>query len=108
MDEDGIQKFCDAIGVNMESDIVCLLISQKMQAECMGEYKKSEFLKGAEVLGCNTISDWKAIVPKLRTDLQNKETFKEMYKFVFGFGCEKGYKALEVESAVQLWDLLIG
>ena len=31
-----------------------------------------------------------------------------MYKFVFGFACEKGFKSLEVESAIALWELLIG
>ena len=31
-----------------------------------------------------------------------------MYKFVFGFACEKGFKNVEVESAIALWDLLIG
>ena len=69
MDEDGIQKFCNDLGINMETDVVCLLMSQRMQAECMGEYKKSEFLKGCEVFGANDLAGWKAIIPKLRQDL---------------------------------------
>ena len=79
-----------------------------MEAESMGEFKKSEWLKGSQALGCNDISSWKAILGRLRSELQNKSTFKEMYKFVFGFACEKGFKSMEVEVAIGMWTLLIG
>ena len=108
MEEEGIVQFYADMGVNMESDIVCLMISQYMQAETMGEYKKSEFLKGCEVLACDDISTFKAVLPRLRQEMKNETKFKEMYKFVFGFACEKGFKNVEVESANALWDLLIG
>ena len=108
MEEEGIVQFYADMGVDMETDIVCLLISKYMQAEFMGEYKKSEFLKGSEVLACDDINAWKAVLPRLRQELKNENKFKEMYKFVFGFACEKGLKNVEVESALALWDLLIG
>ena len=108
MEEDEINQFFNDMGVNMETDIVSLLISMYMQAETMGEYKKPEFLKGCEALGCDDISTFKAVLPRLRQELKNETKFKEMYKFVFGFACEKGFKNVEVESACALWDLLIG
>ena len=112
MDEDGIVNFYKAIGVDMETDIVSLMFSFHMQVKdkqmCMGEYTKAEFLKGAENLACDEISTWKAKVPDMRNDLNNEQKFKEMYKFVFGFACEKGFKSVEIESACALWPMLIG
>lgn len=66
MEEEGIVAFYADMGVDMETDIVCLLISSYMQAETMGEYKKPEFVKGCEVLGCDDINTWKAVLPRLR------------------------------------------
>ena len=31
-----------------------------------------------------------------------------MYNYVFDFTCEKGMKSLDVESAIAMWDMLIG
>lgn len=108
MEEEGIVQFYADMGVNMETDIVCLMVSKYMQAETMGEYKKSEFLKGCEALACDDIATFKAVLPRLRQEMKNENKFKEMYKFVFGFACERGFKNVEVESANALWDLLIG
>ena len=108
MEEEGVVKFYADMGVNMETDIVCLLVSQYMQAETMGEYKKVEFLKGCESLACDDIATFKAVLPRLRQELKNEIKFKEMYKFVFGFACDRGFKNVEVESSCALWDLLIG
>lgn len=79
-----------------------------MKAMCMGELKKDEFLKGCEVLGCDDISSWQAVVPKLRQQLKNQNQYKQMYNYVFGFACDKGMKSLDVESANAMWDMLIG
>lgn len=71
MEEDGIVQFFSDMGVDMETDIVCLLISQYMGAETMGEYKKAEFVKGCEALGCDSIASWKAALSRLRQELKN-------------------------------------
>ena len=79
-----------------------------MMAESMGEYTKPEFVKGCETLGCDSIDKWKAVLPRLRTELKNESKFKEMYRYVFGFACEKGFKSMEPDTAVALWGMLIG
>ena len=37
----------------------------------MGEYKKAEFVKGCEALGCDSIASWKAALSRLRQELKN-------------------------------------
>lgn len=112
MDEDGIVNFYKALGVDMETDIVSLMFSLHMQVKdkqmSMGEYTKAEFMKGAEKLQCDDISTWKAKVSDMRNDLKNEAKFKEMYKFVFGFACEKGLKSVDIEAACALWPMLLG
>jgi hypothetical protein len=46
MDEDGIEKFFEDLGVDCSSDIVAILVSQYCEASSMGEYSQEEFLKG--------------------------------------------------------------
>lgn len=113
MEEDGIAQFWTDIGVDMEQDIVSLMGSYYMQTGkdnqiVMGEYRKNEFLKGCEALGCDDIASWKTAVTKLRTELKQEARYKEMYKFVFGFACDKGMRSLEIDAACALWPMLLG
>ena len=55
MEQDEVDKFFSDIGVNAETDIVCLMASFHMKAMTMGELKKDEFLRGCEALGCDDI-----------------------------------------------------
>lgn len=111
MDEDAILKFFGDIGVDMETDIVSLMFSSHMATKdkqmCMGEYTKAEFMQGAESLQCDEIGTWKSMVPTMRNNLKNEGKFKEMYKFVFGFACEKGIRSVDIESACALWPMLL-
>ena len=58
MEQDEVDKFFSDIGVNAETDIVCLMASFHMKAMTMGELKKDEFLTGCEALGCDDIQSW--------------------------------------------------
>lgn len=112
MDEDAIFAFYKDLGIDMESDIVCLMFSFNMQVKdkqlVMGEYTKAEFLQGCKNMGIDDLSAWKAKIPSMRADLKNDSKFKDMYKFVFGFACEKGFKSVDLESACVLWPMLLG
>jgi hypothetical protein len=63
MDEDGIEKFYKDLGVNSNEDIVTNLVSMHMGAEAMGTYTKTEFVKGCNVLGVDTLQSWKTKMP---------------------------------------------
>ena len=65
MEEEGIGKFFNDIGIDSDSDIVTNLVSMHMGACKMGTYTKEEFLKGCAVLGCDSLATWKAKMPSL-------------------------------------------
>ncbi len=39
--------------------------------------------------------------------MKNPEDFKKMYKFVYDFARDKSFKNLNIEVALDLWDLLL-
>jgi hypothetical protein len=42
----------------------------------MGEYKKSEFIKGSKTLNCDSIESWKRVIEnKLRKELANEKQY---------------------------------
>ena len=108
MDQDGIESFMGQLGVDAQTDVLAISISQAMEAEYMGEYKWSEFKKGCAALGCDSIASWTAVLPRLRQDLTNEAKYFALYKYAFNFAQEKGKRNVEVELACALWDLLIG
>ena len=108
MDQDGIESFMTQLGINAETDVLVVKISQYMDAKFMGEYTWAEFNKGCAALGCDSIASWKAVLPRLRQELQNESANKTMYHYAFSFAQEKGKRNVEVELACALWDLLIG
>ena len=108
MDDEGIEKFYAAMGVNAETDIVVLWISRHMEAENIGEYTWSEFLKGCQKLGVDSISGFKSILPGLYNDLKQEDKYKETYKFTFSFASARNYKNVDKAIAIALWTLFFG
>ena len=69
MDEDGIEKFFDEMGVESGTDIVAILISMHMGAKKMGCYEKSEFIDGCTSVGADSMDGWKKALPRLYKEL---------------------------------------
>jgi DCN1-like protein 1/2 len=88
-------------------DIVTLVISKHMGAETMGEYSFEEFDKGFKDLGVQSINELKGKLPSLYSELEDPSKFKEIYKFTFDFTRDQGYKNIQVETAIALWELLL-
>ncbi len=104
---EGLQKFFDDLGVNAGSDIVTMLISMKMNAANMGVYTSAEFTQGFKALGVSTAAELKQKLPQLYQDLKNPDEFKKMYKFIYNFARDKSKKNMQVEMAIDLWELLL-
>ena len=66
MDQDGITSFMGQLGVNAETDVLFVKISQYMTAKYMGEYTWEEFNKGCAALGCDSIASWTSALTRLR------------------------------------------
>lgn len=99
-------NFFNDLGVDT-MDPVTLVISYHMGAINMGEYKKSEFKHGFQNLGCSTVAEIKAKVPKLRKQIQDKNEFPKIYKFVFNFLKGEVARNVNIDHAIAMWDLLL-
>ena len=73
----------------------------------MGVYTQQEFVSGFKALGVSTSEDLKKKLPQLQNDLKNSDEFKKMYKFVYDFARDKSFKNLQMEVALDLWELLL-
>ncbi|RLN55064.1 hypothetical protein BBJ29_006417 [Phytophthora kernoviae] len=106
INEEGILKFCEDIGVDPQ-DIVVLVIAWKMGAAYMCAFTRKEWTKGMEVMDCDSIAKLKAKIPKLREAIGSNAEFKKFYSFCFGFSKEPGQKSLSIDIATAMWELLL-
>ncbi|CAG9317581.1 unnamed protein product [Blepharisma stoltei] len=104
---EGIENFCRDIGIE-PMDVVILVISKYFNAATMGIYTKDEFCNGMKALGCDEISKLRQKIPDLRRELNNPQSFKEIYNYVFAFSRDQGVRNLGFETAIALWRLLLG
>lgn len=106
INEDGILKFCEDIGVDPQ-DIVVLIIAWKMQAAYMCAFTRKEWKQGMEAMGVDSAAKLAALVPELREAISSESDFKKFYSFCFGFSKEPGQKSLGIDIAVPMWELLL-
>ncbi|GLD91944.1 hypothetical protein PINS_up000477 [Pythium insidiosum] len=106
INDDGILKFCEDIGIDAQ-DIVVLVIAWKMEAAYMGVFTRKEWAKGMKALRCDSIDKLKAEIPNLRSMIESERSFKSFYSFCFGFSKEPGQKSLGIDIAMPMWELLL-
>ncbi|KAL1924324.1 uncharacterized protein VTP21DRAFT_7359 [Calcarisporiella thermophila] len=107
MGPDGIEQFLSDLDLSLESPIA-LVIAWKLQASTMGQFTQQEWITGMRGLGVDSTSKLKDKLPQLEHALSYPDQFKELYKFVFGFAKNQGQKNMSVETAIALWQLLLG
>ena len=73
----------------------------------MGEYRYEELECGCKTLNIDSIDGFKRKLPELRAQYADPAKFKELYKFVFDFSKDAGFKNVSLDTAVALWDLLL-
>ncbi|XP_034470676.1 DCN1-like protein 1 [Hippoglossus hippoglossus] len=103
---DGIQQFCDDLGLDPAS-ISVLLIAWKFRAATQCEFSKLEFMDGMAEQGCDTIEKLKAQLPKMEQELKDHGKFKDFYQFTFNFAKNPGQKGLDLEMAIAYWNLVL-
>lgn len=104
---EGTEKFCQILGVD-PSDTVLLVIADYMQCAKMVEFTKEEFLRGFHELDCGSMNDLKALLPKLRKELDDPVRFKEIYLFTYNYAKDSPQqRSISLEMAVGLWKLLL-
>uniref|UniRef100_A0A665TPH6 DCN1-like protein n=2 Tax=Echeneis naucrates TaxID=173247 RepID=A0A665TPH6_ECHNA len=103
---DGIQQFCDDLGLDPAS-ISVLLIAWKFRAATQCEFSKQEFMDGMAEQGCDSIEKLKAQLPKMEQELRDQGKFKDFYQFTFNFAKNPGQKGLDLEMAIAYWNLVL-
>lgn len=81
---DGMEKFCEDIGVEPEN-VVMLVLAYKMQARQMGFFTQEEWLKGLTDLQCDVIQKLQTKLEYLRSHLNDQNLFKAIYRYAFDF-----------------------
>mmetsp|Transcript_25366 Transcript_25366/g.74480 ORF Transcript_25366/g.74480 Transcript_25366/m.74480 type:complete len:271 (-) Transcript_25366:151-963(-) len=108
IDVNGMQRFCDDLGVD-PSDIAMLILAWKLNAAAMAEFTRSEFEGGLARMGVDSLDALKRHIPNLRREIDDATAFRSMYTFAFDFArsTEPGMKSLNLETAIEMWRLVL-
>ncbi|KAF7724613.1 hypothetical protein EC973_000857 [Apophysomyces ossiformis] len=90
---EGCMSLCEDLGID-PTTIEFLIISHRLGAERMGEFKRENFCNGCIKLGCDSIEKLRNAVGQLRAGLNNEEIFHTLYNYAFLFGRQAGQKSL--------------
>ncbi|XP_076316048.1 DCN1-like protein SCCRO4 [Tachypleus tridentatus] len=104
---DGMEKFCEDLGVEPE-DVVMLVLAWKMEAKQMGYFRLSEWLKGLSDLQCDSIQIIQSKLDYLRSLLDDPSSFKSIYRYAYDFARDKDQRSMDMETARQMLQLLLG
>ncbi|KAJ3272889.1 DCN1-like protein 1 [Terramyces sp. JEL0728] len=100
-------NYKDDLGLD-PSDVVLVALAWHMKCKNMCEFTREGFCEGCKDLGVVNIQQLQEQIPKLRKELENETTGKQIYLFTFNFGKNEGQKNLSYETAIAFWSLLIG
>lgn len=107
MDANGIAQLCEDIQVDSD-DPVMLLIAYKCKAERGLIFTKDEWIRGMQAVGCNSVDALKATIPTLKMQLEkDNDLFRQVYLFAFDYIKYPNPKSLPLESALELWRILL-
>jgi len=106
IDAEGIMKLFEDLDVD-PSDLVTLVLANKMNAEEMGKFTYEEFTRGMRSMMCDTLVKLKKKIPALRQELADPYAFKAVYEYTFRFSKDGNQKGLNLEEACAMWQLLL-
>uniref|UniRef100_A0A1B6CRL4 Defective in cullin neddylation protein n=1 Tax=Clastoptera arizonana TaxID=38151 RepID=A0A1B6CRL4_9HEMI len=104
---DGMEKFCEDIGVEPEN-VVMLVLAWKMNARQMGFFTLQEWLRGLSELQCDTVQKVKNKVDYLRSVLNDQTSFKSIYRYAYDFARDKDQRSMDIDTAKAMLQLLLG
>lgn len=104
---EGMEKFCEDIGVEPEN-IVMLVLAYKMGARQMGFFSQIEWLKGLTELQCDSPQKVQSKLDYLQNLLSDVNTFKSIYRYAYDFARDKDQRSMDIETAKAMLQLLLG
>lgn len=104
---EGVEKFCDDLEVRPDEFIV-LVLAWKLNAETMCVFTREQFVSGLQSMRVDSIKGIQSKFSDLLVEVQNKQCFKDLYKWTYKFGLdhESGQRTLPTEMAMSLWKLV--
>lgn len=108
--EEGMEKFCQDLGFD-PTEFVVLVLAWKFNASKMCRFTKKEFTDGCRLLKVDSVNGIRQTLNELEREVgNNREEFRELYRFTFGFGLDidEGQRVLPTTMAMPLWKLLFG
>ena len=104
---EGIEVLCEDLNVRPE-ELKVLILAWNMRAETMCKLTCQEFMSGCRKLRVDSVRGLQARFPDMLREMQNKQTFKELYRWTYKFGLdtEGGQKTLPIDMAISLWKLV--
>lgn len=104
---DGIESLCNDLEVRPD-EFKVLVLAWKFDAETMCRFTRSEFVNGCKKLHVDSIKGIQCRFPEMEEEVQNKQTFKELYRWTYKFGLEVdiGQRTLPTDMAISLWQLV--
>lgn len=104
---DAMEKFCEDIGVEPEN-IIMLVLAWRLEAASMGFFTKEEWLRGMTTLQCDCTRRLQSKLDFLRSELNNANAFKNIYRYAFDFARDKDQRSLDMDTAKSMLSLLLG
>jgi len=104
----GMQRFCDDLEVD-PSDMVMLVLAWRLDASAMAEFQRDEFQEGMVRIGVDSLDALKRRLPSLREEASDAASFRSLYAYAFEYArsSEPGQKSLALETAIEMWRLVL-
>ena len=103
---DGIEALCTDLKVDA-NDLSIFIFAWHCDAQTLGEFTWQEFRIGCENLKIDSIERFRERIDTLKAEMIDPVAFKRFYSFVFTYGKENTQKSLDLDSAIELWKILI-
>ncbi|CEP15828.1 hypothetical protein [Parasitella parasitica] len=104
---DGNRQFFEDLGLSIEDSLI-FAIAWKMHTSTMGYITKDEWMLGMKELETDTMEKLRAKRLDFEKVFDDPDQFKEMYKYTFFYAKNKDQKCMEIETALVLWETLLG
>jgi len=108
MQANEIINFCEDISLDPTS-LPLLVMAWKFKCKKQCVFTRQEFVDGMYELGCDSLEKLKSSIPNMMSEVDSSksESFKQLYRFTFGYAKEEGKKNLDIETATAYWGLLL-
>jgi len=106
MFEEKREEFFKELKIETDS-LESLAMAWKLQAANPAEFSRHEFIKGWSEMGIDTTAGIKTKITETVASFKDRATFKEFYRWLFNFAKDGDVKTIEVDTALQLWSVVL-